>query len=389
MVPLLMLAFQQTQPAFDADQAWSAVSRRIRTLYWAQSSDGDRMNRLLSDAEPGAKACKSVSEFNDVVDAMIAKFGDSHFDFLTQDDQGYYLFDGFQKGDKAAPMPNIGAWFKKTRDGYTVQMVLNGGSAEAAGIRKGAVVTKVDGHPFTPVASLRPNVGKSVTLDYRTVGPDGSVQEKRALVTVSETPGQDMFLDASRKSERIIERDGKKIGYMHLWTMANIKFRQLLEDYVYSKAKDTDAFILDIRDGFGGQPDGYGDPFFRPEVNLQWTAGRGGAWNQLFGYGRPLVVIINEGSRSAKEVFSYIMKKSKRAILVGNHTAGDVLGTSPSAIGTWAYIEIPMVDLKVDGVRLEKNPVQADVQVSPEFDSQGNDRYLEKAIEVAVQKTHG
>ena len=185
----------------------------------------------------------------------------------------------------------------------------------------------------------------------------------------------------------MIERAGKKIAYYHLWTMASAKFKDALEGFVYGKARDTDAFVLDIRDGFGGRPEGYGDPFFRPEADLEWTfGGANTGMKQLFGYGRPLIVIINPGSRSAKEVFSYIIKKSGRGVLVGDHTAGDVLGTSPSPVGDWAYIEIPMVDVKVDGHRLEKNPVQADVQVASEFDDQGRDMFLEKALEIAVEK---
>lgn len=380
IVPLALLALSQD---FDAQKAWDTVSGRIKAMYWAKNSEPGKVDCLLKEAEPAATKAKSPAEFNDAMDTMIAKFGDSHFDFLTREDQGYYLFDGFAKADKAAKMPNVGAWFKKTSDGYTVQMVLNGGAAEAAGLRKGDLVTRIDGQPFTPVASLFSKVGKKAQLEVK---PKNSSSPKTFELEVTETPGHDMFLEASRKSGRIIEQGGKKIAYFHLWTMANDKFRAALESFVYGRAQDSDAFILDIRDGFGGRPEGYGDPFFRPDAKLEWIVGSGGTVRQLFGYGRPLVVIVNEGSRSAKEVFSYLIKKSGRATLVGNHTAGDVLGTSPSPVGDWAYVEIPMVDVKVDGIRLEKNPVQADVQVSPEFDASGKDLYLEKALEVALQK---
>ena len=312
---------------------------------------------------------------------MIAKFGDSHFDFLTKADQGYYLFDGFIKGDKAAKMPNIGAWFKWTNDGYVASMILNGGSAEEAGIPKNSLIKQVNGKSFDPVKSFEGAVGQQVEISY--VDPRG--QTKKAKVVVNESAGQEMFLQATRNSARVTNIKGKKVAYIHLWTMANDKFRSVLEGFVYGQARQSDAFVLDLRDGFGGRPEGYGDPFFRPEANLEWNFG-GQTNPQLFGYGRPLIVIINPGSRSAKEVFSYLIKKSGRGILVGNHTAGDVLGTSPSPISDWAYIEIPMVDLKIDGQRLEHNPVQADIQVDSEFDANGTDLYLNKALELAVEK---
>lgn len=354
-------------------------------MYWAKSSQSEKLDRLLKEAEPAAKAAKSEDEFDRAMDAMIAKFGDSHFDFLTRREQGFYLFDGFAKGDKAAKMANIGAWFRKDKDGYTVQMVLNGGAAEAAGVRKGDRLLAVDGQPFSPVDAFAGKVGQDVRLELRR--PSDGGQASTVTVKVTETPGQDMFLDATRRSGRIIEEGGKKFGYLHLWTMANDKFRQALENFVYNRAANTDAFILDIRDGFGGRPEGFGDPFFRPKVDLEWTVAGGATMKQLFGYQKPLIVIINEGSRSAKDVFSYIMKKTGRGVLVGNRSAGDVLGTTPSPVGDWAYVEIPMVDVKVDGIRLEHNPVQADVKVDQEFDRAGTDLFLKKAVEVAVERT--
>lgn len=381
LVPLAFLAISQD---FDARQAWSVVSGRIKAMYWAKNTEPEKLERLLKEAEPSATRAKTMAEFNTAMDTMIAKFGDSHFDFLTKEDQGYFLFDGFAKGEKAAKMPNIGAWFKKGTDGYTVQMVLNGSAAETAGLRKGDLVVNIDGEPFGPVASFASRVGKKASLTVKSA----SGSQRTVNVDVTEAPGHDMFLQASRQSGRILEQGGKKIAYFHLWTMANEKFKTALESFVYGKAQDSDAFILDLRDGFGGRPEGYGDPFFRPDARLEWIVGAGGSVKQLFGYGRPLVVIINEGSRSAKEVFSYLIKKSGRATLVGSKTAGDVLGTAPSAVGDWAYVEIPMVDVKVDGIRLEKNPVLADVQVASEFDAMGKDLFMEKAVEIAVQKAN-
>ena len=101
---------------------------------------------------------------------------------------------------------------------------------------------------------------------------------------------------------------------------------------------------------------------------------------QLFGYGRPLVVLINGGSRSAKEVFSAIIKKSGRGKLIGQTTAGHVLGTFPQRIADWAYLEIPMVDVKVDGTRIEGSGVKPDIEVTPEYAPDGTDRVLQEAL---------
>ena len=64
------------------------------------------------------------------------------------------------------------------------------------------------------------------------------------------------------KSARIIEADGRKIGYVHIWSYARFQYQQLLEDLLTSgKLKDADALIWDLRDGWGGAEPGYLDIF--------------------------------------------------------------------------------------------------------------------------------
>lgn len=373
---LLGLVLVSSPVADDFGKLWEQCAQSIRGQYWARKTRGPEMEALLKKYTDRAKGAKSRAEFSAAVNAMIDEFNDSHFEFLSDDRQGYYLFDGLARKE-AARMPHIGAWFKPASDGYTVTMVLDGFEAERAGLRKGDVIVSIDGEEFTPVTSLKPRVDKEATLKVRR----GS-QTLDAKVEVGSKPAMELFLEATRNSARVIEDDGKKIGYVHLWTQANERFVSALHGIVYGKLRDTDAMILDLRDGFGGRPEAYADPFFRPDVKLEWNFGERTTMRQDFGYGRPLVVLVNKGSRSAKEVLSYILKKSGRATLVGTTTAGDVLGTGPFRVADWAYLEIPMVDLKVDGERIERAGVAPHVPVPQEHDAEGNDLHLAKALEV-------
>lgn len=334
------------------------------------------MDRLLNDFGPKAKAATSRAGFEEVVEEMIHGFNDSHFDFYSHSDQGFYLMAGLANPEGSEALPNIGAWYEHTSEGWSVKMVLDGGEAMRVGLRKGDVIKTIDGTPFTPVDSLAPKVGQTVTLEALRGGLPITVQVK-----VAAQPCMEMFLDASRASARIIEDHGKKIGYYHLWTEANDRFRIALSDAVYGKLRSTDGFILDLRDGFGGRPEGYGDPFFRPELWVEWNNSPKSGYKQLYGYQRPLVVLINSGSRSAKEILSYAFKTSKRGTLVGRTTAGNVLGTFPMKINDWAFIEIPVVDVVVDNVRLEKKGVPPDVLVPKEMDEKGNDLDLKIALD--------
>jgi carboxyl-terminal processing protease len=366
------------------EELWQKCRGAIARTYFAKDDRKTKMEAILDKWEPVAKAATTRDAFDAAMDAMIADFKDSHFDFLSQADQGFYMFAEMIRRDRAEEMPHMGAWFKKAPDGYTVTMVLNGMAAEKAGLQKGDVILQIAGTPFTPVESLRPHVGKTVPVEIRR-----GREVRQFEIDIASDRGLAMFLKATRNSIRTIEHQGKKYGYIHLWTMASDDFKRTLEQAVYGSQKDTDGFILDIRDGFGGRPEGFGDPFFRPEAQIEWKFGGQNRGNQqLFGYGRPLVVLINGGSRSAKEVFSYIIKKSKRGTLIGSRTAGAVLGTSPNPIADWAFLEVPMVDVIVDGQRLEGIGVEPDIPLPRERSPEGRDLYLEAALNHLSSKSN-
>lgn len=367
-----LLALAPTQQAEDFSQVWRQTESTIRARYYAKVERKEEMDALLAKYGPIASKVRSRNEFRDAIVRMIDEFGDSHFDFLTASDQGFYTLGELVPGGKERPMPHIGAWFDRKN---AVTMVLDGMAAQKAGLEVGDVVLTVNGAPFSPIDSLKPLVGKEADFTFRR----GNAT-KSARMTVEESPGMATFLAASRNSGRVIESEGRKYGYFHLWTMAKEDFKNALSAFVYGRGMATDGFILDIRDGFGGRPEGYADPFFRPEAKLEWMVGGNGIVQQ-FGYQKPLVLLINKGSRSAKEVLAFILKKSKRAVLVGEPTGGNVLGTSPLMLGDWAVVEIPMVDLEVDGVRLEGVGVDPDFMVVDRPTSD-KDPYIEKALEV-------
>jgi carboxyl-terminal processing protease len=371
--------------ADDFAKTYADATRLIEARFYAKATRKDEMTKIFAKYRDPATNAKSREEFGQIMNRMIEDFQDSHFAFLGDDTQGFYTFDALMKrftpNVKPAPMPNIGAWFKHEKDGsYTIQMVLDRDEAARVGLRKGDKMLTINGQAFTPVKGFSPYLNQMVKIGYERDGRkfEAEVKPKAEAATA-------MFLNASRRSSRVIESGGKKFGYFHLWTQADDTFIDALHSAV-AQHQGTDGFILDLRDGFGGRPERYADPFFRPEAKLEWGIG-GAVQVQEFGYQRPLVVIINEGSRSAKEVLAYVLKKSGRATLVGRNTAGAVLGTSPIVLNEWAYIEIPMVTLKVDGKTLEDVGVAPDVLVPKEMDAKGTDMDIAKAIEVLVSKT--
>lgn len=375
----------QTPPAVSTDTNFMAVFERaasmISQLHYSRGQRSQEFKARFDAYRPKVQAVKTKEEFGILMDKLIDEFQDSHFDFLPDNEQGFYVFEGLLKREKAVEMPHIGAWFRRAKEGYVVSMLMQGLPAALAGIRKGDIVTSIEGLPFTPVDSLRPFVGKTPKITYLRNGVKQTVD-----VSVVSTRAMQMFLDGTTKSARLIEVNGKRYGYMHLWTMGAPDFSQALDQAIEGRFAGTDGFILDLRDGFGGRPEGYGDAFFRPEMTVEYGEGQ----ISRFGYSKPLVAIINEGTRSAKEVYAYVLKKAKRATLVGKNTAGAVLGTVPLQMNSWAYLEIPIVAVSVDGGKLEDKGVAPDIRLEEEFSTDGaKDLFLEKAISVLDSKVRG
>jgi len=365
-----------SQPAPDFKSVWGTVQSAIRQRYYARRTRAEEMEKLFQKFGPQAEAAKSQADFSTAVNSLIDAFQDSHFAFATTDDQSFYFMDAILKQERSKLMPHIGVWFKKNPAGeYEARMVLDGLAAAAAGIRKGDIVMQVNGKPFSPVSSLRGHVGSKPEFTIKRGATTLNI-----AVQVAEGRPTDMFFNATRTSARVIEHQGKSFGYLRCWSMIEDRFKNFLSMYVLRGAgMNTDGFILDLRDGFGGRPEGYYEMFFGPEMTVTWDIS-GMKQNQLTGYARPLIVLTNRGTRSAKEVVSMVFKGSSRATLIGDTTAGDVLGTSPMPVQDWAYLEIPMVDLSMEGVRLEDRGVDPHISLPNEYAADGTDLYLQRAL---------
>src|SRR5688572_12727185 len=123
VLALAILSAPAPVQEIDFKDAWSKVQTGISQRYYARDRRKADMDRLLAKYGPIASAAKSKSQFDKAVNDMIAEFGDSHFALLTDEDQGYYMFENLANPNTDVEMPSIGIWAKSTSSGYVAQMV--------------------------------------------------------------------------------------------------------------------------------------------------------------------------------------------------------------------------------------------------------------------------
>ncbi len=203
-------------------------------------------------------------------------------------------------------------------------------------------------------------------------------------------PGK-AFRAAMRDGARIIEADGNRIGYIHIWSYAGERYQDaLIEELSTGKLKDADALIWDLRDGWGGAQPRYLDLFNARGPDMTFTERAGKTDFASFKWRKPVVALVNGGTRSGKEVLTYGFKKYGYGEVIGTRTAGALLAGRGFLLSDGSFLMVAVNDVAVDGERLEGKGVAPTIEVP--FDvpyAAGLDPQLEKAVEVLSEATRG
>jgi carboxyl-terminal processing protease len=334
-----------------------------------------------------AASAAGRTEFQRVVNRMLAELRASHLHFYTVDDFDYYFMRQVFLPDKpAVEVEHIGIMGSAQEDGFVVSAVFEDGPAARAGLQVGDRLIAVDWQqPFRSAGSFSGKAGTVACLAVRSNGEE----ERIVQVLPFKQTAVEAFAEATGASARVIEKDGRRIGYIHVWCMTHREILAQFEFSVREKLRDTDGMIVDLRDGYGGHPSRFDYVFFQPAMEMNVVSRGGQSVTEHFGYHQPLVAIINEGSRSAKECYAYALKKTGRARLVGTNTAGYVLGAGAVEVGDDGLLMFPTSDLRLDGQRLEGVGVAPDVEIAPRNSYTRSDAQIAAAVAEVLKQVGG
>lgn len=382
-----------------ADAAvFDEAARIVRENFYDRNMMGKDWNAVVARHRPQYLASDTVKARSEAINAMLAELDASHTMHVADIDPRYYqLVDIFRYGLRDSlrkHLPNgvsyagIGV-FTREIDGKTfVTGVIAGLPAEKAGVLVGDEIVTVDDKPFEPVESFRGKVGSVVKLSLRRAR-DGEVSPLDVRPALIE-PGK-TFVTAMHDGARIIEADGKRIGYIHIWSYAGERYQDALTEELSSgKLKDVDALIWDLRDGWGGAQPRYLDLFNARGPDMTFTERSGKTDFASFRWRKPVVALVNGGTRSGKEVLTYGFKKYGYGEVIGTQTAGALLAGRGYLLSDGSFLMVAVNDVAVDGERLEGKGVAPTIEVP--FDvpyAAGRDPQLDRALEVLSEGMRG
>ncbi|HEY9859384.1 MAG TPA: S41 family peptidase [Candidatus Obscuribacterales bacterium] len=375
------------------EQAWQTVNEH----FFDPKFNGVGWKATRNKYRPLVAQASSMETAANVINQMLSELQTSHTRFYTNSEPAYYQLLGIFKSDalwrqlrKFFPdgkveYPGIGIFTQEINGQTFISAILDGSPAEKAGLQVGDRLLSVEGGPYQPIQSFVGKVGQAVNISIQRTPDSASIQ------TIAVTPKQldptKLFLEAMQASTEVIEQGGKQIGYVHIWSYAGDRYQEQLErSLTYGDLRTADALILDLRDGWGGAIPEYLNFFTAKSPTLTQVERDGTKIDLDYRWHKPVVMLVNQGSRSGKEILAYGFQQYNIGPVIGSKTPGAVVGGRPFLMQDGSLLYLAVVDVFVDGERLEGRGVTPDIEVPFQVAyAQGEDPQKQKAIEVLLQ----
>ena len=338
-----------TGPLLAADD-YSALGTEIVEIVSEDFLDAERAAEWASLHTGYAEDVGSREVFVSRTNEALSRLDTSHTRYYPRGSAGYWgllaIF-GDSLGVGRVEYEGIGA---DIDDRGFARRVLAGGPAERSGLLRGDRILRVDDEPFTPIGTFQGKADSTVLLAVRRHAEEAPLE---FTATVRRIHPLDEWKEAQKDGARVIPHKGLQIAYAPvLWCVGEDVEAWLREQFAVG-FRDADAVVLDFRDGWGGCNPDFLD-FFNsssPVLSLIDRAGQVRTFDPH--WRKPLVILINGRTRSGKEVVAYGVRRGQLGTLVGQKTAGFVVGGRPYLLSDGSVLYLAVMDARVDGERLE------------------------------------
>lgn len=358
-----------------------------KTFYDLKGLDWDA---LVARYLPLAERARTSAEFNAVFTLLLGEVNGSH--------TGIRGGGGFSTDDPATGY--LGVDLEAAAAGYRVTRVLDEGpSAKGeAGLMVGDTIVAVNGEPLVRDGGLGDfNAAMTGTSENETLFTlDRAGEEAFVLITPRAYRSENNLRyddEVARRRDEVERLSGGRLGYLHIRGMSMPSVRDFERD-LYAAANGREGLVIDVRDNGGG---------FTTDILLAsltaprhaYTIPRGADpadvepdhyprdRRLIYGWTRPINVLINENSFSNAEIFAHSIKTAGRGRLIGTTTFGGVISTGGFSLIDGTFIRRPFRGWYLaDGRDMDVYGAEPDVPVAqtPTDEAAGRDRQLEAAV---------
>ena len=299
--------------------------------FYANHFSGKRLNIINSGSNRLTSLLQLIDDqyvdkvdVDSLVDKSIPKILaelDPHSVYITAKDMQ------IANDDLKGSFSGVGIEFTIREDTIHVQNVIKNGPAERAGLVAGDKIVTVDGKVF---------VGKQVTNEeamHRLKGPKDT-KVKIGVMRYGSNKVQEFTVtrgDIPIKSVTATYMLDSKTGYIHVKSFGETTYTELLIALAKLSQEGFENLVIDLRDNTGGYLNSavqMANEFLPRNKLIVYTEGRKSPRNDYRSNGRgsyqsiPLVVLINEGSASAAEIFAGAIQDNDRGTIIGRRSFG-------------------------------------------------------------------
>jgi carboxyl-terminal processing protease len=284
-----------------------------------------KIDRLLQLMERAYVDSINVDSITDEVMTELVQKLDPHSAYIPKEDLEMV------NAELAASFSGIGVQFTIQQDTVRIVAVIAGGPSEGVGVLAGDKIVMVDDSAFTGKKMNNEKVMKTLR------GPKGTkvklgVVRSGAPDILSFTIIRGDIPVTSVDAKFIIESDkGQKIGFVRVNKFGETTYREFITALAELRAKGATKYIVDLRENSGGYMDQairMANEFLNRGDLIVYSEGRAYPRYEARadGSGRfkdvPLVVLIDDFSASASEIFAGAMQDNDRAQIIGRRSFG-------------------------------------------------------------------
>lgn len=263
-------------------------------------------------------------------------------------------------------------------------------------IEAGMKLTAIDGIKLDGTANLASllnhKAGKRVRLSV--VREDGTRFDEVTIPISIGAQSQLMYERWVKTRRALVEKlSGGRLGYVHVRGMNDSSFRVVYSE-VLGRNFDKEAIVVDTRwNGGGWLHNDLAKLLMGKEYVTMHVRGREYRGDSLDQWNKPSILVMGEGNYSDAHAFPY----TYNALGIGEMVGMPVPGTMTAvwwemSLSGDMRVGVPQVGMKnMQGEYLENNQTEPDylVKNDPESTAKGQDKQIEKAVEVMLKQLDG